>query len=86
MAWCCMHCLSCFKEKRTRDRHTKEKHENIVLLKCEQCEYQCDRKDNMDRHVKSKHNGSKYKCFTCRYSSTRKDNFNRHTKAITCHL
>jgi hypothetical protein len=48
-----MHCLSCFKEKRTRDRHTKEKHENIVLLKCEQCEYQCDRKDNMDRHVKN---------------------------------
>ena len=78
MAWCCMWCLRCFKEKKTLTRHVESKHQDATF-NCEKCSFKTDRKDYLKRH-EGKHNKIKYSCSECKFSSDRKDIIARHSQ------
>ena len=54
--------------------------------KCELCEYTCDKRDRMRRHVRSVHYpGYKpYSCTICAFSTGRKDKLKRHMDCVHC--
>jgi len=49
--------------------------------KCQQCDYQPTRKDNLVRHVQSKHEGLKYPCQQCDYQATQIGHLQLHIKS-----
>ena len=53
MAWCCLWCLECFKEKSNLTRHVKGKHQE-ASLKCEKCSFTANRIDDVRRHENGK--------------------------------
>jgi hypothetical protein len=52
---------------------------------CEHCNYECERKDTYNRHLKSKKHqnnslnlAKQYQCLPCNYKTYDQSNFNRH--------
>ena len=79
MAWCCMWCLSCFKEKKTLTRHVEGKHKDATF-NCEKCSFKTDRLDCLKRHKEGKHKKINYSCSECKFFSDRKDILARHSQ------
>lgn len=66
-------------------RHTISVHNNQRDFKCTECEYVCNRMDNLSRHIKTQHGSSSdsiHSCKECDYSSKFMYNLNRHVKNI----
>ena len=47
---------------------------------CQQCSYPAKTKYELDRHVKTKHEGPSYACTFCDFNTTRKENLSLHLK------
>ena len=46
--------------------------------KCDQCEYKTKDRSNLNKHIKSVHEGKKEPCNECAYSATSKGNLKKH--------
>lgn len=56
-----------------------------VKDKCEFCDYVCDKRDRMRRHVRSMHyNYKPFACDQCPFTTGRKDKLKRHTECVHC--
>ena len=49
--------------------------------KCQQCDYQSGRKNNVKQHVQYKHNGIKHPCTECNYQATKASSLKQHIKS-----
>ena len=56
----------------------------MVLIKheCTQCEFKATLKQNLQRHIRSVHEGQKFSCIFCEYKATYKGNLHRHIKSV----
>ena len=52
-----------------------------VRFPCDQCEYIATRKDKLNHHVRTKHEGHRYSCTQCSFQATRPDKLRQHTQA-----
>ena len=50
-------------------------------FKCQQCDYEATRLDNLQTHIKSKHEGIRYPCQQCDYKATLASNLQKHIKS-----
>ena len=78
----CMQCFAKFKAKAHLNRHIKSIHTDIIV-KCEQCNFTSNRKDNVRRHFNRKHGNTsenKFKCEHCSITTSRKHDMKRHFK------
>jgi len=56
-----------------------------VKDKCEFCDYVCDKRDRMRRHVRSMHyNYKPFACDQCPFTTGRKDKLKRHMECVHC--
>ena len=56
-----------------------------VKDKCEFCDYVCDKRDRMRRHVRSMHyNYKPFACDQCPFTTGRKDKLKRHVECVHC--
>jgi len=82
----CTECDLVFKNKSDKLRHDKSIHSG-KKLECEFCTkvFKCNRKDNLDRHIRSKHGGDVSKslvnCNDCKMSFTSVTSLKRHIGA-----
>ena len=49
---------------------------------CEVCEYKVSQKSQLQQHIKSIHDGVKYRCKYCDYEASWRDNLQLHVKSI----
>ena len=49
---------------------------------CNRCEKQYSNRGNLDRHIKSAHEGIKFPCNDCGYESTQRSNLMRHIQTV----
>ena len=49
---------------------------------CRQCEYQATRKEKLDWHKRSVHEGIKYPCRKYGYQATTKESLDRHKRSV----
>ena len=49
-----------------------------VIYSCDQCQYQCRRKDSPKNHIWNVHNDEKYNCDKCQYQATKQSNLILH--------
>ena len=64
-------------------RHEQSVHENAEDLQCDNCEFKCKRRSDLNRHNRIKHNSvnvTEFKCRKCEYSCKLAYNLNRHEK------
>ena len=64
-------------------RHEQSVHENAEVLQCDNCDYKCKRRTDLNRHNRIKHNSvnvTEFKCRKCEYSCKLAYNLNRHEK------
>ena len=44
--------------------------DGVTRYPCEQCEYMATRKESLDQHKRSVHEGMKYQCVKCKHQAT----------------
>ena len=49
---------------------------------CQQCEFETTQKGNLQRHIKSVHDGQKFPCPQCEYKATQKGDLKKHNKSV----
>ncbi len=49
---------------------------------CQYCNYYCDKKDRMRRHVRTHLNEKPFACPMCPYKASRKDRIKRHMETV----
>ena len=49
---------------------------------CGLCEYQATRKESLNKHERSVHEGIKYPCSQCEYQATSKSNLQKHRRSV----
>ena len=54
----------------------------LKRFSCEHCNYKATTNGNLDRHVKSIHDGVKYSCEHCDYKASDKGNLKTHVQSI----
>merc|ERR1711874_166424 len=62
----------------------------IEGLTCNLCDFKADRRDLLSQHVKTDHEGNRYKCGQCDYSAKRPAHVRNHVKSsharqFSCH-
>ena len=64
-------------------KHQKQKHDgNFEKYKCDQCDYQCVRRDNLKEHKESLHENVRYLCDQCGYQATRMRYLLKHIETV----
>ena len=48
---------------------------------CSRCEFKAVKKDHLQTHIKSVHEGQKFQCPHCEHKATRKINLQKHIKS-----
>jgi len=66
-------------------RHQRQVHGSIEVLKCKECDYETKRKDNLSRHIKTKHSsgGVEFVCETCGIKCKSLTSLKKHKKSHT---
>ena len=60
-------------------------HIDKVKFKCDNCEVKFSTKKNLERHIKSIHQGLKFSCHICNYEATTTKNWSLHTHIKVMH-
>ena len=65
------------------DSSSIHSYHTIIAYKCQQCNYQATRKDDLNRHIQSVHKGIKqHSCQQCDYQVARADSLQIHIESI----
>ena len=76
----CSYCGYTTADSRTLERHIKGVHLKEGLTKCEQCDYNSVRPDDVKRHFEHKHIGREYICEVCSKICKWKSELDQHLK------
>ena len=52
------------------------------LFPCDQCSYQANRKQNVQQHIQTKHQGARYICGSCEKDFSKPSHLSRHKKNV----
>ena len=55
--------------------------DGVTRYPCEQCEYMATRKESLDQHKISVHEGIKYHCVQCGHQAISKSNLTQHKRS-----
>ena len=53
-----------------------------IKYRCEECDYQANRKQGVDSHVKMKHMGIKFMCRECEYKAGTQQGLKMHKRSV----
>ena len=80
MAFECDECNASYSVRKSLLNHKRLKHGNPQEFACQHCVYKTTKKENLEHHVRSRHEKIKEICQTCGKSFSDKSNLNRHSK------
>ena len=86
MAFKCEKCDAGYPLRMSLLNHIKIKHGNAKQFACQHCVYSTSKKDHLEQHVRSLHQGIKEICDICGRNFSDKSNLNKHVRQFHSEL